>query len=156
MGVKGCCYPILSLMKVVRSTNKDVILYLYAVMVAVLIVLNIVLTVVLQLTLLDLFHLVTNSLVTLRASFLWCCITERAQRYLSVIWSGKSQSRSMPTQQTPSEIPVEHLYNHPVTLQRLMAHKAFLWSPGVAWYHGRRNMYLTFRKQLAINWTIIC
>src|SRR3989337_4255245 len=59
--------------------------------------------------------LVTNSLVTLLASSLRCCITERAQRYLSVIRSDKSQSRSMPTQQTPSEISVEHLYDHLVT-----------------------------------------
>ena len=65
-------------------------------------------------------HLVTNSLVTLLASFLWCHITEKAQRYLSVIRSDKSQSRSMPTQQTPSEVPVEQLYDHPVTLWRLV------------------------------------
>src|SRR3989337_4216539 len=58
----------------------------------------------------------TNSLATLLASSLKCCITERAQRYLSVIRSDTSQSRSMPTQQTPSEIPVEHLYDHPVTM----------------------------------------
>ena len=63
---------------------------------------------------------VTNSLVTLLASLLWCCITEWALRYLSVIQSDKSQSWSMPTQQTPSEIPVEHLYSHPVMLQHLV------------------------------------
>ena len=62
--------------------------------------------------------LVTNSLVTL--SSLWWCITECAQRYLSVIRSDKCQSRSMPTQQTLSEIPVVHLYSHPVTLWRLV------------------------------------
>ena len=60
---------------------------------------------------------VTNYLVTL--SSLWWCITEWAQRYLSVIWSDKSQSRFVPTQQTLSEIPVVHLYSHPVTLWRL-------------------------------------
>ena len=60
---------------------------------------------------------VANSLVTL--SSLWWCITEWAQRYLSVIRSDKSQSRSVPTQQTLSEIPVVHLYSHPVTLWRL-------------------------------------
>ena len=60
---------------------------------------------------------VTNALVTL--SSLWWCITEWAQRYLSVIRSDKSQSRSVPTQQTLSEIPVVHLYSHPVTLWRL-------------------------------------
>ena len=63
---------------------------------------------------------VTNSLVTLLASFLWCCITEWAQRYLSVIRSDKSQSRSVPTQQTPLEIPVEHLYDHSVMKWRLI------------------------------------
>ena len=77
-------------------------------------------------------HLVTNSLVTLLARLLMMCITERAQRYLSVIRSNKSQSRFTPTQQTPSEIPVEHLYDHLVMLWRLIAHKVFLWYPGVA------------------------
>ena len=77
-------------------------------------------------------HLVTNSLVTLLARLLWCFITERAQRYLSDIQNDKSQSWSMPTQQAPSETPVEHLYNHPVTLWRLIAHKVFLRYLGVA------------------------
>ena len=57
---------------------------------------------------------VTNYLVTM--SSLWWCITLWAQRYLSVIRSDKSQSRFVPTQQTLSEIPVVHLYSHPVTL----------------------------------------
>ena len=61
-------------------------------------------------------HPTTNSLGTLLARLLMMCITERAQRYLSDIRSDGSYSRSMPTQQTPSEIPVEHLSNHPVTL----------------------------------------
>ena len=61
---------------------------------------------------------VTRHLVTL--SSLWWCITEWAQRYLSVIRSDKSQSRSVSTQQTLSEIPVVHLYSHPVTLWRLI------------------------------------
>ena len=61
---------------------------------------------------------VANSLVTL--SSLWWCITEWAQRYLSVIRNDKSQSRFVPTQQTLSEIPVVHLYSHPVTLWRLV------------------------------------
>ena len=65
-------------------------------------------------------HHVTNSLVTVLARLLWCCITERAQRYLSDRRNDKSQSRSMPTQQTLSEIPEVHLYDHPVTLWRLM------------------------------------
>ena len=73
---------------------------------------------------------VTNYLVTL--SSLWWCITEWAQRYLSVIRSDKSQSRFVPTQQTLLEIPVVHLYSHPVMLWRLIAHKVFLWYPGVA------------------------
>ena len=61
---------------------------------------------------------VTKHLVTL--SSLWWCITEWAQRYLSVIRSDKSQSRSMSTQQPLSEIPVVHLYSHPVMLWRLV------------------------------------
>ena len=61
---------------------------------------------------------VANSLVTLIS--LWWCITEWAQRYLSVIRSEKSQSRFVPTQQTLSEIPLVHLYSHPVTLWRLV------------------------------------
>ena len=77
-------------------------------------------------------HPATNSLVTLLARLLMMCITERAQRYLSDTRSDKSYSRSMPSQQTPSEIPVEHLYNHPVMLSCLIAHKAFLRYPGVA------------------------
>ena len=62
--------------------------------------------------------LVANSLVTL--SSLWWCITEWAQRYLSVIRSDKSQSRFVPTQQILSGIPVVYLYSHPVTLWRLV------------------------------------
>ena len=61
---------------------------------------------------------VTRHLVTL--SSLWWCITEWAQWYLSVIRSDKSQSRSVSTQQTLSEIPVVYLYSHPVTLWRLV------------------------------------
>ena len=61
-------------------------------------------------------HPATNSLVTLLARLIVMCITEWAQRYLSVTRSDKSQSRSVPTQQTLSEIPVVHLYSHPVTL----------------------------------------
>ena len=60
---------------------------------------------------------VTRHLVAL--SSLWWCITKWAQRYLSVIRSDKSQSWSMSTQQTLSEIPVVYLYSHPVTLWRL-------------------------------------
>ena len=61
---------------------------------------------------------VTNSLVTL--SSLWWCIIEWAQRYLSIIRSDKSQSQFVPTQQTLLELPVVHLYSHPVTLWRLV------------------------------------
>ena len=61
---------------------------------------------------------VINNLVTL--SSLWWCITEWAQRYLSVIRSDKSQFWFVPTQQTLSEIPVMYLYSHPVTLWRLI------------------------------------
>ena len=60
---------------------------------------------------------VINHLVTL--SSLWWCITEWAQRYLSVIRSDKSQSWFVPIQQILSEIPVVYLYSHPVTLWRL-------------------------------------
>ena len=62
-------------------------------------------------------HAVINHLITLNS--LWWCITEWAQRYLSVIRSDKSQSRFVPTQQTLLEIPVMYLYSHPVTLWRL-------------------------------------
>ena len=61
---------------------------------------------------------VTRHLVTL--SSLWWCITEWAQRYLSVIRSDKSQSWSVSTQQTLSEIPVVYLYSHLVTLWHLV------------------------------------
>ena len=61
---------------------------------------------------------VTRHLVTL--SSLWWRTTEWAQWYLSIIRSNKSQSRSMSTQQTLSEIPVVYLYSHPVTLWRLV------------------------------------
>ena len=61
---------------------------------------------------------VIKHLVTL--SSLWWCITEWAQWYLSVIRSDKSQSWSVSTQQTLSEIPVVYLYSHPVTLWRLV------------------------------------
>ena len=63
-------------------------------------------------------HPVIKSLVTL-CTLRWCP-TEWAQRYLSIIRSDKSQSRFVPTQQTLSEIPVVHLYSHPVTLWRLI------------------------------------
>ena len=88
-----------------------------------------------------------NHLITL--SSLWWCITEWAQRYLCVIWSDKSQSRFVPTQQTLSEIPVVHLYSHPVTLWRFDTPKAFLRYPGVAQSHGLRKWYLTSRKATA-------
>ena len=93
---------------------------------------------------------VANSLVTLLASSLWCCITEWALRYLSVIRSDKSQFWSMPIQQTPSEIPVEHHYSQPVML-RCLVHKVVLRCQWVAWSHGHRNIYLTCRKTIAIN-----
>ena len=61
---------------------------------------------------------VTRHLVTL--SSLWWCISEWAQRYLSVIRSDKSQSRSVSTQQILSEIPIVYLYSNPITLRRLV------------------------------------
>ena len=61
---------------------------------------------------------VTRHFVTL--SSLWWCITEWAQRYLSVIRSDKSQSRSVSTQQILSGIPVVYLYSHPITLWHLV------------------------------------
>jgi hypothetical protein len=95
---------------------------------------------------------VTNSLVTMLASSLWCCITEWALRYLSVTRSDKSQSRSMPTQQTPLEIPVEHLYSHLVTLWCLI-HTTY--SSGVSELHdlmviGTDTWHV---KMIAINLT---
>ena len=74
----------------------------------------------------------SNTLVTLLASSLWWCITEWALRYISVIRSNKSQPWSMPTQQTPSEIPVEHLYSYPVMLQCLIHTR---YSSGVSELH---------------------
>ena len=73
----------------------------------------------------------TRHLVTLIS--LWWCITEWAQRYLSVTRSDKSQSRNTPTQQVPSETPVEHLYNHPVTLWHLIAQRC---SSGIRELHN--------------------
>src|SRR3954467_14929980 len=61
-------------------------------------------------------HLATNSLVAMLARLYVMCITEKALRYLSDNRSEKSSSRNTPTQYVPSETPVEHLYNHPVTL----------------------------------------
>ena len=61
-------------------------------------------------------HPATNPLVTLLARLIVMSITKRAQRYLSDNQSEKSKPRSMPTQQTPEEIPIEHTYNHPVML----------------------------------------
>ena len=92
-----------------------------------------------------------NSLVTLLASFLWCCITEWALRYLSVIRSDKSQSWSMPSQQTPSEIPVEHLYSHLVTLRSLVHTR---YSSGVSELHDLMvigTYILDMQKTIAIN-----
>ena len=59
---------------------------------------------------------VANSLVTLLARLIVMLYYRVALRYLSVTWSDKSQSRFVLTQQTLSEIPVVHLYSHPVTL----------------------------------------
>ena len=75
-------------------------------------------------------HPVINSLITLCT--LWWCPTEWAQRYLSITQSDKSKSWSMPTQETPSEILVEHIYSHPVTLWRLVHTR---YSSGVSGLH---------------------
>ena len=87
---------------------------------------------------------VTKHLVTL--SSLWWCITEWAQRYLSVIRSDKSQSRFVPTQQTLSKIPVVHLYSHPVTLWRLIHPRHSYGIREFTRSHGRRKRYLTLAK----------
>ena len=89
---------------------------------------------------------VANSLVTM--SSLWWCITEWAQRYLSVIRSDKSQSRFVPTQQTLSKIPVVHLYSHPVTLWRLVhpKHSYDIRECTISW---SKEMILDIRKSLA-------
>ena len=52
----------------------------------------------------------------LLARLIMMCIIERVQSYLSDSRSNKSYSRSMPTPQTLTETPVEHLYNHPFVL----------------------------------------
>ena len=75
-------------------------------------------------------HLETNSLVVCFQAY--DVYYREGPGYLCETRSDKSYSWSMPTQQTPSEIPVEHLYDHLVTLWRLIAHKVFLWYPGVA------------------------
>ena len=68
-------------------------------------------------------HLVTNSLVICLQAY--DVYYREGQRYLSDTRSDKSWSRSKPTQQTPSETLIEHLYNHLVTLWRLISHKVF-------------------------------
>ena len=89
---------------------------------------------------------VTNFLVTL-SSLCWC-ITEWAQRYLFVIRSDKSQSWFVPTQQTLSEIPVVHLYSHPVMLWRLYTQSipTVSGSCTISW---SKEMILDIRKALA-------
>ena len=89
---------------------------------------------------------VANTLVTL--SSLWWCITEWAQRYLSVIRSDKSQYWFLPIQQTLSEIPVVHLYSHPVTLWRLVhpKHSYGIRELQISW---SKEMILDIRKSLA-------
>ena len=66
-------------------------------------------------------HPATSSLVALLARLIVMYITEMAQRYLSDIRSDKSYSWSMPTPRTPSETPIEHIYNHLVKLWCLIA-----------------------------------
>ena len=61
-------------------------------------------------------HIVTNSLVTLLARLLMMCITERAQRYFPILGVTNPNLDLCQPNKLPSEIPVEHLYNHPVTL----------------------------------------
>ena len=73
-----------------------------------------------------------NTLVTLLARLVVMLYYRVALRYLSVTRSNKSQSRSMPAQQTPSEIPIEHLYSHPVTFRRLIHTR---YSSGVSELH---------------------
>ena len=94
-------------------------------------------------------HLTTNSLVTLVESLLWCVLPRGPRDTSPIHGLTNPKSWSMPTKQTPSDIPVDHLYDHPVTLWRLIAHKAFLRCLGVAWSHGLRKWYLTFGKALA-------
>ena len=79
-----------------------------------------------------LFNLVTGkSLYSFRNTSSWSTPWSHCAHYDDVLPSGprdtspftrsdKSQSRFVPTQQTLSEIPVVHLYSHPVTLWRLV------------------------------------
>ena len=89
---------------------------------------------------------VTNHLITL--SSLWWCITEWAQRYLSVIRSDKSQSWFVPTQQILSELPVVHLYSHPVTLWHLV-HQCTLTVSGSYTISWSKEKILDIGKTLA-------
>jgi len=91
-------------------------------------------------------HPATNSLVTLLARLLMMLYYREGPEI-----SLRHTERQIPvsihaTQQTPSEIPIEHLYDRPVMKWQLIAHKVFLRYPGVTWSHGLRNRYLTWRK----------
>ena len=100
-------------------------------------------------------HPATNSLVTMLARLIVMCITEWAQRYLSVIRSDKSQSRFVPTQQTLSEIPVVHLYSHPVTLWRLV-HPKHSYGIGRCTISWSKEKILDIRKALAYELHDLC
>ena len=93
-------------------------------------------------------HPATNSLVTMLARLIVMCITEWAQRYLSVTRSDKSQSRFVPTQQTLSEIPVVNLYSHPVTCDvwHTQSTPTVSGSCTISW---SKEMILDIRKALA-------
>ena len=95
-------------------------------------------------------HLITNSLVTLLASFLWCILPRGPRDTSPILGVTNPNLDSRQPNKTPLEILVEHLYNHPVTLWCLIAQKAFLRYPGVAWSHSQRNMYLTYMKAITI------
>ena len=62
--------------------------------------------------------------------------------------SDKSQSRFMPTQQTLSEIPVVHLYSHPVTLWCLV-HQSIPTVSGSCTISWSKETILGIRKALA-------
>ena len=76
-------------------------------------------------------HPATNSLVAMLARLKWCALPS-GPRDTSPTIGVTNPNLEIPTQQVPSETPIEHLCNHPVTLWRLVAHKAFLRYLGVA------------------------
>ena len=77
-------------------------------------------------------HPATNSLVAMLARLKWCALPRGPRdTYLKLGVTNPNLDLCQPNK-TPSKMPVEHLYNHPFTFWRLIAHKVFLRYPGVA------------------------